>query len=257
MHGTRLVSRSPVVEVTARGFVNLRDVGGLPLVDGGVTAHGVLYRGDAPYPGDSVLPELDSWPPSTVVDLRGDAERDRFAYGWPNGTVVHNMPLFDSAAPGARPADLQSLYALMLYYNETRAGEILGLVVEPEGPVLLHCTAGKDRTGVLVAVLLLAAGVDPDAVVDDYVRSEEALFDLIDRCSMWRPYTELSATRRTVSACTRRRDLADRRATHVAPGGPAQWMLDHGANPAHLDTWRARMNGVAAPATGPQEGFGS
>ncbi|MGN5238618.1 tyrosine-protein phosphatase [Rhodococcus sp. SJ-3] len=244
--------------MTARGFVNLRDVGGLPLVDGGVTAHGVLYRGDAPYPGDSVLPELDSWPPSTVVDLRGDAERDRFAYGWPNGTVVHNMPLFDSAAPGARPADLQSLYARMLYYNETRAGEILGLVVEPEGPVLLHCTAGKDRTGVLVAVLLLAAGVEPDAVVDDYVRSEEALFDLIDR------WLDVGVRTRNSPPLAEQflRAPADAISPIVeqltsAPGGPAQWMLDHGANPAHLDTWRARMNGVAAPATGRQEGFGS
>ncbi|MFD5810230.1 tyrosine-protein phosphatase [Rhodococcus aetherivorans] len=241
--------------MTARGFVNLRDVGGLPLVGGGVTAHGVLYRGDAPYPGDSVLPELESWPPGTVVDLRGDTERDRFAYGWPDGTVVHNMPLFDSAAPGARPVDLQSLYTRMLHYNETRAGEILALVAETEGPVLLHCTAGKDRTGVLVAVLLLAAGVEPDAVVDDYVRSEEALFDLIDR------WLDVGVRTRKSPPLAEQflRAPADAITPIVeqltsAPGGPAQWMLDHGANPAHLDRWRARIYGVAAPVPGGPEG---
>ncbi|MEE2057249.1 tyrosine-protein phosphatase [Rhodococcus artemisiae] len=241
--------------MTARGFVNLRDVGGLPLVGGGVTAHGVLYRGDAPYPGDSVLPALESWPPSTIIDLRGDTERDRFAYGWPTGTVVHHMPLFDSAAPGARPVDLQSLYTRMLHYNETRVGEILARVVEPDGAVLLHCTAGKDRTGVLVAVLLLAAGVEPDAVVDDYVRSEEALFDLMDR------WLEVGVRTRNSPPLAEQflRAPADAIAPIVeqltaAPGGPAQWMLDHGANPDHLDTWRARIHRVAVPFTGSPEG---
>lgn len=241
--------------MTARGFVNLRDVGGLPLVDGGMTAYGVLYRGDAPYPGDSALPELRSWPPTTVIDLRGDTERDRFAYGWPDGTVVHNMPLFDSAAPGARPVDLQSLYTRMLHYNETRAGEILARVAEPEGPVLLHCTAGKDRTGVLAAVLLLAAGVEPDAVVDDYVRSEETLFDLIDR------WLEVGVRTRNSPPLAEQflRAPADAIAPIVeqltsAPGGPAQWMLDHGANPAHLEIWRARLHGVVVPVTGSPEG---
>lgn len=220
-----------------------------------MTAHGVLYRGDAPYPGDSAPPELESWPPSAVIDLRGDTERERFAYGWPDGMVVHNMPLFDSAAPGARPVDLQSLYTRMLHYNETRAGEILARVVEPEGPVLLHCTAGKDRTGVLVAVLLLTAGVEPDAVVDDYVRSEEALFDLIDR------WLEVGIRHQNSPPLAEQflRAPADAIAPIVeqltsAPGGPAQWMLDHGASSAHLDTWRARIHGVAVPVTGSSEG---
>ncbi|MCK8669819.1 tyrosine-protein phosphatase [Rhodococcus sp. NPDC003382] len=235
--------------MTARGFANLRDVGGLPLVGGGMTAHGVLYRGDAPYPGDSVVPDLDPWPPRIVVDLRGESERERFAYDWPSGTVVNPLPLFDSAAPGARPVDLQSLYARMLHYNETRAGEILELVAEPEGPVLLHCTAGKDRTGVLVAVLLLAAGVEPDAVVDDYVRSEEALFDLIDR------WLEVGIRTRNSPPLAEQflRAPADAITPIVeqltsAPGGPVQWMLDRGANPARLETWRARMRGVHASA---------
>lgn len=241
--------------MTIRGFVNLRDVGGLPLVGGGVTAHGVLYRGDAPYPGDSVLPELVPWPPHTVIDLRGKTERDRFVYGWPAETVVHHMPLFDSAAPGARPVDLPSLYTRILHYNETRAGEILARVAEREGAVLLHCTAGKDRTGVLVTVLLLAAGVEPEAVVDDYVRSEESLFDLIDR---W-----LDVGVRTRNSPPLAEQFLRAPAEAIAPiveqltsvpGGPAQWMLDHGADPAHLETWRARMHGVIAPVITSAEG---
>lgn len=237
-----------------RGFINLRDVGGLPLVGGGVTAHGVLYRGDAPYPGDSVLPDLKAWPPHTVIDLRGDIERARFVYGWPADTVVRHLPMSDSAAPGARPVDMQSLYACMLRYNEIRAREILELVVEPAGPVLLHCAAGKDRTGVLVAVLLLAAGVEPEAVVDDYVSSDGVLPDLIDRwlevgvrthdspplaAQFWHAPAE--AITPIVEQLT------------SAPGGPAQWFLDRGADPDHLDTWRARMRGVDASANGASE----
>ncbi|PBC47972.1 protein tyrosine phosphatase [Rhodococcus sp. ACS1] len=231
-------------EFNAPGLVNLRDIGGLTLVGGGVTATGVLYRGDAPYPGDSAVPDLESWPPASIVDLRGVRERARFAYQWAPDSVVHHVPMFDAAAPDAAPTDLAAVFVRMLNCGEIWAGDLLRAVSRSRGATLVHCTAGKDRTGVAVAVLLLAAGVEPTAVVADFVRSEDALDSL---------------HRRWIDAGVRKRDSPPLPEKYMhapveaiepvieqlsaTPGGPAQWMLDNGADPADLDNWRARLRG--------------
>lgn len=235
--------------MTGRGLVNLRDVGGLPLLGKGATAHGILYRGDAPYPGDSVIPEIALWPPKSVIDLRGARERARFAYEWPVGTSVHHVPLSAAAAPDAQPSDLPVVYARMIDRGSSWVGELLDLVTQPEGPVLLHCTAGKDRTGVAVAVLLLAAGVRPEAVVDDYARTERTLPDLMAR---W-----FDVGVRTAKSPPLPEQYMHAPSSAIEPiveritatrGGPAQWMLDHGADPVLLDMWRTRLHGVPVPA---------
>lgn len=229
---------------SAPGLVNLRDVGGLPLVDGGVTATGVLYRGDAPYPGDCAVPDLPAWPPASVVDLRGVRERARFAYEWPAGSVVHHVPMLDAAAPDAAPTDLAAVFVRMLNRGEIWARELLRAVARSQGPTLVHCTAGKDRTGVAVATLLLAAGVEPSAVVDDFVRSEEALADLHAR------WLDVGVRKQDSPPLPERYMHAPVEAIEpvvehlmAIRGGPPQWLVDNGADPADLAVWRARLCG--------------
>ncbi|MBH0123576.1 tyrosine-protein phosphatase [Rhodococcus sp. CX] len=226
------------------GLVNLRDIGGLALSGGGVTASGVLYRGDAPYPGDNAVPDLESWPPASIVDLRGARERARFAYDWPAASVVHHVPMHDGAAPDAAPTDLAAVFVRMLNCGEVWAGTLVRIVSRSRGATLVHCTAGKDRTGVAVAVLLLAAGVEPDEVVEDFIRSEDALDDLYRRWiavgmrkldSPPLPEKYMHAPVEAIEPVIER--------LGGTPGGPAQWLLDHGADPADLDRWCARLHG--------------
>lgn len=229
---------------SAPGLVNLRDVGGLAFAAGGVTATDVLYRGDAPYPGDSAVPDLHAWPPASVVDLRGVRERTRFAYQWSAGSVVHHVPMLDAAAPDAAPTDLAAVFVRMLNCGEIWAGDLLRAVAGSRGSTLVHCTAGKDRTGVAVAVLLLAAGVEPSAVVDDFVRSEEALADLHAR---WidvgvRKHDSPPLPEKYMHAPIEAIEPVVEHLT-ATRGGPEQWLVDNGGDPADLAVWRARLRG--------------
>jgi hypothetical protein len=97
-------------------LVNLRDLGGLPLRGGGITATGVLLRSDAPYDGDETPVHVTPWPPGTVIDLRSDKEVARSSYEWGDGTRMRHHPLHASAAPDALPrdADLAALYTYIL-----------------------------------------------------------------------------------------------------------------------------------------------
>ena len=188
------------------GTANFRDTGGLPLTGGGSSAPGVLYRSDAL---SALTPRgLDSLAESrieVIIDLRTPAEQlmapDRLP---PARSFTRlNLPLFEGAFTGAAQEEVQrarqagdpeaaaravqaavaqlptlaGLYTEMLQDGSAVFAEIARAVAgTAEGSaVLVHCTAGKDRTGVAVALMLLAAGAEPEAVTADYRRSEANL----------------------------------------------------------------------------------
>ena len=176
-----------------RQLANLRDLAGLRLADGGTVPPGVLYRSDAPYPGDAVPDTVPEWPPATVIDLRSTGEAAA-RYCWPAGVTVHHVPLLrqaavvgadDSATRPARPlpANLEVVYRRMLDMIPHRLASMPGLATNSDGPVLVHCAAGKDRTGVAVAVLLLVGGAEPADVIADYTASAPNMTALLERLS--------------------------------------------------------------------------
>jgi protein-tyrosine phosphatase len=190
------------------GTFNFRDTGGLPLAGGGVTRSGVLYRSDAP---SSLTPhgleQLAATPIGVIVDFRTPLERmmapDRLPTTRPfrvvelallegaltglaqqamQATTQGGDPDAASAAVGDALAQLPSLgelYESMLTHGAEAFAELARLVATGEdaadGAVLVHCTAGKDRTGVAIALLLDAVGVDRHAIVADYAASEANL----------------------------------------------------------------------------------
>lgn len=224
--------------------VNLRDLGGLP-VGGGRTKHGVLYRGDAPFPGDAVPTEVGCWPPAAVIDLRSRAERDRFPHRWPAPTVVHQLPLHAAAAPSEQlPPSLGELYRMILETAPHRVARLVGVIRRARGPVLVHCAAGKDRTGIAVAALLLAAGVDREAVVADYVATRPNLDSLWQRWNAQGYRTK--AGRRIPEAWLQAPDEAIAVVVELLEGwrgGAAGWLTDHGATRVDVAAWRARIAG--------------
>jgi protein-tyrosine phosphatase len=143
-------------------------------------ATGRVLRSAVPHPDDS-HPDGHRWPPSLVIDLRSATESQAAHPLQAAGSRVVNLPLLAALRPGVAPADsLAMLYGIVL---DTAAPELVALVDEvarEPGTTLIHCAAGKDRTGIAIALLLRLVGVSRDDVLHDYRLTEHALAD-IDR----------------------------------------------------------------------------
>lgn len=159
------------------GAVNFRDVGGLP-AGGARTRSGVLFRsGSLARLEPGGVDALRALGVRRVIDLREDDEvlRDPSRVA---GLPLHTtrIPLFLGSVASFFEEDrsLPEMYAALVDGSADAIVQVVRGIVE-EQPVLVHCTVGKDRTGVTVAVTLAAAGVDTAAVVADYARTESLL----------------------------------------------------------------------------------
>ncbi|WP_165922594.1 tyrosine-protein phosphatase [Pseudonocardia endophytica] len=166
---------------------NLRDVGGIRTADGFVLRDGVLYRGDAPQPGDPRsahrlgLEPTATWPPSAVVDLRSESETRGRRHPLADVARVHRVALGDSLAPdrvadvAASDRDLTWAYRRLAAEAGPEIARIVGLLAREPGPLLVHCAAGKDRTGLVIGTVLAALDVPRDRIVADYLRTNDVL----------------------------------------------------------------------------------
>jgi protein-tyrosine phosphatase len=165
--------RSRVVPL--EGTHNFRDVGGYPTRDGGITRERVLFRSDALHDlDDDGRTRLDELDVRTVVDLRTDDERAARPDAVGGRTLVEH-PIFLEVGPDIGPRNLPEVYDLMLdRYGDRLAGAVRALAAPGALPAVVHCTAGKDRTGVVVGLVLAAVGVPDEIVAADYAAT--ALF---------------------------------------------------------------------------------
>ncbi|CAH0217753.1 tyrosine-protein phosphatase [Microbacterium sp. Bi128] len=159
------------------GATNFRDVGGLS-AGSGRTRSGVLFRsGNLRHVDDEGLEALRALGLRRIVDLRDDDEV-RHAPSRLTGldVDVQRLPLFLGSVESffERDISLGELYDELISDSPTRIVAAVRAIAGAQ-PVLIHCTVGKDRTGVTVAIALAAAGVDRDAVVADYARTESLL----------------------------------------------------------------------------------
>lgn len=166
-------SGTPVVP----GAINFRDVGGLPAGER-VTRPGVLFRsGNLARLGDGDREALRGLGLRRIIDLRDDAEvaaEPSQVEGLDVQTVRAPLFLGSAASFFLEDISLAGMYRALVDTAADRIVEVVRAVLDDQ-PVLVHCTVGKDRTGVTVAVMLSAVGVDPDSVIADYARTETLL----------------------------------------------------------------------------------
>ncbi|HEX2850949.1 MAG TPA: tyrosine-protein phosphatase [Acidimicrobiales bacterium] len=173
---------------------NVRDLGGLPTRDG-VVRRGALYRADGLHrlPEDDVA-RLRAVGIRTVVDLRthqelGDAGR----LTADDITVVH-LPVLRTIWSGEVDDASDAVEFLVARYVEmlTEGAAAISGVFDLVGsqrcrPLAFHCSAGKDRTGVVAALVLSALGASDDVIADDYQCSAAAMQRLVDWITTHRP----------------------------------------------------------------------
>ena len=158
------------------GTHNFRDVGGYPTAGGGVTRWRTLFRSDSLHALTAAgLEAVEDLGLLTAIDLRYKRELDR----WPSVLVDHpqvayrNRPVGPAVGPFEEPAEtLEEFNVYLLERCQAFLASILGDLADARAyPALLSCAGGKDRTGLLVALLLSLAGVPRERVVADYVLS--------------------------------------------------------------------------------------
>lgn len=158
---------------------NTRDLGGYPLIGGGSTQWGAFLRSDAP--AEIVQQDVDclkGYGVTHVLDLRQPIEQQRrigFAGG--QGFNVHTIP-FGGGQPPEEPSMVAKSY-MDIAMDFSAMGQAMEYLAWAPGCVLFHCTAGKDRTGVISAVLLALAGVPLPDVLADYQLSQVYLWGRI------------------------------------------------------------------------------
>lgn len=193
------------------GLKNFRDVGGLPTVDGLRVRTGALFRSaslDKVTARDALgLAELGV---RVVCDLRkpGEARKAAEERMIASGARRVNFPLhwqdsYESrrylrrvlfAANGEHQYEryIAEYYRHITFEAASRIGEVVRLLADPAGsPMLVYCSAGKDRTGIVIAVVLTLLGVGFEHVAEDYLRTNTGYSREIARLTRWVPIVSL------------------------------------------------------------------
>lgn len=168
----------------SKRLVNFRDLGGLPLVSGGTFPHGRLFRSgtfDLLFPSETE-DLVSSRGLKALMDLRTRSERRRSHQPFPGTVEVFEFPFLKVVDPEWESPSDQSPSAIAGRYLEMleRQGHsalpsIIATIAQDPLPMVIHCASGKDRTGIVVALVLALAGVTDEAIADDYARSGPAL----------------------------------------------------------------------------------
>jgi protein-tyrosine phosphatase len=238
------------------GCLNVRDLGGHPLAAGGATRYQRVVRADSVRKlSDDGWEALVAYGIRTVVDLRMPNELDDDPPADLPVEVVHapflrereqaewdEIHAIGAAAGGDHVAATRDVYLTLLESSGEQVGAALAAVAAaPEGGVLVHCHAGKDRTGLLVALLLDLAGAERRSIVDDYALSgtmlAEMLADWVDEA----PDEPERARRARLSATPAAAMLDVLSELDARHGGSRRFLLEAGAAAADLDRAAARL----------------
>jgi hypothetical protein len=236
------------------GVENVRDLGGLPLTAGGSTRFGRLLRSARLHDMTDADVEwlTGTYGVRTVIDLRSprEVERDGPTPLERAGVRTEHLTVLpEGQRPIPREDEDPKLFNYRGYLTH-RPENVLAavrLLTDPDpdtaGPALVHCAAGKDRTGVFCALVSDAVGVRRDAVVEDYAMSNDRLLAVLQRgvgaeydidpadIDLYRCPPEVMAA------------LMDELDASGEPTGAAGWLRRHGMAESELVALRARLTG--------------
>lgn len=251
--------------IDLEGAVNVRDLGGLPTADGRFTQRDRLIRSDnlqGLTPAD-VRVLVDEHEVRAVADLRTGVEVDNEGPGPmtreprvelrhlslfpeaghntdaaavdrqpddPAKPVVLPWQNLDRSVPDPEaPAGAAGFYVRYLLDRPDSVIETLRLIANTDGAALVHCAAGKDRTGVVVAIALAEVGVRREAIIEDYALSAERIHDIFARLRASDTYADDLADSDVDKHSPRDTTMAELLdAVDRMHGGVPAWLRKHG-----------------------------
>lgn len=263
--------------INITGVVNMRDVGGLPTDSGEVVQFRRLLRSDnlQDLPPASVQILLEEYHVTDVVDLRTHVEVAKEGDGPLRSTVVrhhhHTLYLEDSDETGIPAAERvlpwekdEAAEAILRarreehhpshdeFWSEHYLGFLarrpdsvlasLHAIAESEGATIVHCAAGKDRTGTIVGMALKMVGVPDDVVMADYAASAERVAAILERLRARPAYADnlkdKTVAQQSPTLDTMRMLLG---ALDERYGGVAGWLKEQGWTQADTDRMRRKL----------------
>jgi protein-tyrosine phosphatase len=188
-------------DIKLKSVLNFRDTGGVKTGNGSLVKRGIIFRSASL---DSIskkdLARIRELGIKTVIDLRGPSEQKKKKKEM-KGVRVISMPLdfqgktrerlypyFKQKNPEEKILEVSnSLYLEIAEASAPVLAGILEILGSPDsGAILIHCQAGKDRTGILVALLHIIAGTERRFIVEDFLRSNDELIPYFKRLFMLR-----------------------------------------------------------------------
>jgi protein-tyrosine phosphatase len=179
---------APSRTIDLAGCLNFRDIGGYPTADGHVVRWRQVFRSDALHhlTREDVAHLRDELRLGAVIDLRSSAELSSEGRGPLAGEPLHfhHYPLFDGEAPKTVPSPEMTLtdrYFLLAEFAKRPIARVIDTLAAADAPAVYHCAAGKDRTGVVSAIVLGVLGVPEEIIVADYAATQTNLDAIIER----------------------------------------------------------------------------
>jgi protein-tyrosine phosphatase len=232
---------------------NVRDLGGLPTRDGQTTRWRSLLRADNLH---NLTPEglqaLHDYGVATVIDLRWPDELTRYPTGYPV-TSTDGRRYWNVSLLGASPEAWNERSQNVPWENWNRAvvdqaqpevAAVLRVIAEAPGMVLFHCAAGKDRTGLIAALALALAEVEPEAIAADYAASAENLQ------AAWLAGQPEEKWPEIIESLSCPPERMHRLLAHLDEryGGPAGYLAAIGLSQPEVRQLRARLRAVDSPS---------
>ncbi len=235
--------------IPLEGCVNFRDLGGYPTVDGRNVRWRRLFRADA----TNTLTESDvhtitqTLGVSAVVDLRnsGGVLADGRGLLALSGISYHQFPFLErrGTPPPTGGVDaenrLSEIYQWMLHNSGSLVAQAFTTLAQGVNqPAVFHCSAGKDRTGILAATILSVLGVSQEDILRDYLMTNEVIDGILDRIKKM-PGFEHSTREGIMAPRTAMEKFLD--VTQSEFGGSEAYLLHHGVQPITIDFIRESL----------------
>ncbi len=242
--------------IELQGAYNVRDLGGLRTKDGQITRPGVIYRGDSL---DNITPAdakilFDKLGIGTIIDLRTKAETELTELNFPvprfRYSVLVEGRLGHEPFPSDDPVELAKVYLSNLDGGRAAVKgtfDIIAANLRQGAATLFHCAAGRDRTGIMSALLLGLVGVTDGQIAIDYVQSNRNARRVTKKLAENPLYANHDKDRPEVILLHERSIIGFMKLLREKFGGPRQFCLESGVTEETISV--IEENFVIAPPT--------